>query len=202
MDRSARNQCIVWLVASVLGCVNGPAPQQAKPIPARSDQTKPLPAQAKASATQSIVSTPTQSPKVGSNHPSTRVDGGAKSSESTSIATDVSNGYALIVWLKRPYAPNAKQLVSLTKLRFHGKVQEGALHTYVTDAQLKDIFGLNIRSWTDKGAGNSIGADAHHFVIQNKRILKPNIRILISDIELCDDPKWGLYDEDEEYRLE
>ena len=90
----------------------------------------------------------------------------------------------------------------MTKLRLYGKVSAGSLHTTVSEPQLKEIFGLSIESWTDRNAGNRIFADAHHFRIRNKRLLKPAFKILIRDIELNDDPKRDLYDEDPEYSPE
>lgn len=68
--------------------------------------------------------------------------------------------------------------------------------------QLDDIFGLHVERWTNKNAGNRSGADAHHFRIEDKRLLKPGLNRLIRDIELNDDPKRELYDEEPEYTPE
>ena len=110
--------------------------------------------------------------------------------------------YPLVIWLKAPYAATAKKLVLATKLQFFGKPASGSLSTFVTAKQLTAIFGLNVERWTDKNAGNSIGVDAHHFRIENKRLLRPALKGLIRDIELNDDPKRELIDEEPEYRPE
>jgi hypothetical protein len=110
--------------------------------------------------------------------------------------------YPTVVWLRPPFVASAKQLALATRLRFFGKPSSGSLSTIVTAQELREIFGLNVVRWTVKNAGNRIGADAHRFRIEDKRLLKPGLRRLIRDIELNDDPKWALYDEDPEYTPE
>lgn len=110
--------------------------------------------------------------------------------------------YPLVIRLKAPYGTTAKKLALTTRLRFFGKPSSGSLTTFVSAHQLKEIFGVNFRQWTDKNAGNCIGADAHHFAIEDKRLLKPQFEKLISDMDLNDDPKRELFDDGPEYTPE
>jgi hypothetical protein len=110
--------------------------------------------------------------------------------------------YPLVIRLKAPYGTTAKQLALTTRLQFFGKPSSGSLTTFVSAHQLKEIFGLNVEQWTSRNAGNCIGADAHHFAIEDKRLLKPQFRNLIRDMDLNDDPKRELFGDGPEYMPE